>query len=173
MKGGTIVYGANFARLVSNVSMYETPYALWSIWPQLSYLYRGLILILGAIVTYALFSGIRSILRLSSTWKRPNVDADVVRQSVASAFRSRANVQRAIGATFYLFGLVLFLGLQTVGQWIGDGKMTMDVFVLRNFILHAAFAANVFLIFLVLHFIQWGIAAVLDSLSERMNKQLN
>jgi hypothetical protein len=97
----------------------------------------------------------------------------MIRQSVAAALQSQANVQRATGAAFYLFGLVLFLGLQTVGQWIGDGKMTMDVFVLRNFILHAAFAANVFFIFLVLHFIQWGVAAVLNSLSKRVNKQLN
>ena len=148
--------------------MYDPPYALWSIWPQLSYLYRGLILILATIVVYSLFSGIKSILRLSTTWRHPGGNVDFVHTLIAAARRSHANVRRAIEATFYLFGLVLFLGLQTVGQWIGDGKITMDVLVLRNFMLHAAFATNVFLIFLVLHFIQWGFAAVLNSLSERV-----
>ena len=148
--------------------MFNPPYALWSIWKQLSLLNHGFILILGAVFVYCVFSTIRMLLQLRPVWNRPSQNTAVVREAVTALARRNTNVRQAIGATSYLFGLVLFLGLENITNVVGDGKGSLGIYVLDNFLLLCAFAANVFFIFLVLHFIQWFGSAVLDSLSRRL-----
>src|ERR1022692_227485 len=165
--------GARVLLLVSNIDMhmYDPPYALWSIWRQLSLLDRGVIMILYAVFIYCVFSTIRTMLQLRSVWNRPNENIVVVHQGVATLATRYSNVRQVIGAAFYLFGLVLFLGLEAIPNVLGDGKEPLGTYVLDSFLLQCAFAANVFLIFLVLHLIQWSGSAVLDSLSRQLRPQ--
>lgn len=147
--------------------MYNPPYALWSIWKQLSILNHALVLVLGATFVYSVFSTARTMLWLRSVRKRQNENSQLVREKVAALVARHANVKQAIDAAFYLFGLILFLGMENIRYVLAEGKEPLGAFVLDNFLLQCAFAANVFIIFLVLHLIQWSGGAALDSLSRR------
>jgi hypothetical protein len=151
--------------------LYDPPYALWTIWRSLSTLNRGLIVILGVVFVYCVFSTIRTMLRLHSVWNRSNQDRQTVSDTIAALAARYARMRQVISATFYLFGLVLFLGLENIPNVLADGKEPLGVYVLDNFLLLCAFAANVFFIFLVLHSIQWAGSAVLDSLSRRVSSR--
>ena len=55
-----------------------------------------------------------------------------------------------IGAAFYLFGFVLFMNLATIGNTIDSSKTPLGYYILQNFLLQCAVAANAFFVFLVL-----------------------
>ena len=149
--------------------LYDPPYALWTIWRALSTLNRGLIVILAAVFVYCIFSTLRTMLRLHSIWNRAEQDRKAVSDTVAALATRYTRMRQVISATFYLFGFVLFLGLESITNVLGDGTDPLGVYVLNNFLLLCAFAANVFFIFLVLHSVQWVGSAVLDSLSRRVS----
>ena len=140
--------------------MTEPPYALWSIWSNLSHLQQAFLLMLGVVSSYSLFSAAKTLLRLRLIRRLRSEESAHVRESASALSIHCANVRRVIGATFYLFGLVLFLGLQTVGHTLGGGFMQQ---ILGNFLLHFAFAANVFFVFLTIHSIQWLVSARVDA----------
>jgi hypothetical protein len=148
--------------------MFDPPYALWSIWKELSLLQRVFLLILGTVSTHSLFAAIRTLLRLRSIRRLPSGNTASIQQSMAELQHVCANARQIIGATFYLFGLVLFSGMQTLGNTLGDGA-TSAPRILGDLILHSAFATNVFFVFLVLHLVQWFVFRGLNSHSERLN----
>jgi len=156
---------------MTTTHLYDPPYALWTIWRQLSLLDHGIVLILGAVFVYCVFSTVRTMLRLHTVWNLPNQNIATVREALALLATRYARLRQVIAATFYLFGLVLFLGLENIANFVGDGKEPLGVYVLDNFLLLCAFAANVFFVFLVLHSIQWAGSAVLDSLSKRVSSR--
>jgi hypothetical protein len=87
---------------------------------------------------------------------RPNVSADRARNTVKALQTHWSHIRQASDATFYSFGLVLFLVLQKVGMTLGDGGPAWAANqILANFTLSCAFAANAFACFLVLHTIRW------------------
>ena len=94
-----------------------------------------------------------------------------LRDALAVLATRYARLRQALGATFYLFGLVLCLGFANIAKVVGDGKDSLGILVLDNFLLLCAFAANIFFIFLVLHSIEWAGSAVLDSLSRRVSSR--
>ena len=143
----------------------DPPYGLWSIWRNISYLYRGIVLMLAAVSIYSAFSTLRSVRRLHAVWTLPNGRLSVIREVVASAIRSQWNVRQLTITVFYLFGVVLFLGLQTVGQ------TSLERFVVGSLVLHFAFATNIFSGSLVLHLFHWSALAILKSLSARLEKR--
>jgi hypothetical protein len=151
--------------------LYDPPYALWSIWRQLSLLNRGLILVLAGVLVYSVFSTFRTLLRLRSVWNRPNESPTAVREEIVALATRHATVQQVIRTAFYLFGLVLFIGMESIANVLADGKQPLGVYVLENFLLLSAFAANVFFIFLVLHLIQWAGSGVLNSISRRLSRR--
>lgn len=77
------------------------------------------------------------------------------------------NLQQGTAAAFYLFGLVLFLGLQDAYRTIEDGPTPVSQLVVRNFQIHFAFAANVFFVLLVVHLLQWVIVKKVELLGLR------
>src|ERR1700736_5679093 len=123
--------------------LFDPPYALWSIWKELGYLDRLVILILCVISIYSLFLSISTLLRLRSMRHTETKEtATSIRDSVAVLCNRWSRLRQVIAATFYLFGLILFIGLQTIGNYVGDGNGATHV--LGSFILQCAFAANVF-----------------------------
>ena len=146
--------------------MLEPPYALWSIWRNLSVLQRGFVLVLGAVTIYSLFSAATIMLRLHSMRNSLCEGITVGRASVTKLIKRWANVRELIAVTFYIFGLILFIGLQFVFRTLGDSKGLLGREVIGNFVLHFAFAANVFFIFLVLQLIHWAIDAALNAVSQ-------
>ena len=74
-----------------------------------------------------------------------------------------ANLRQILVATFYLFGFLFFIGLQDAPITLGDGPSFPMVQVLGSFVFHFVFAANIFLVFLVLHVLQWMISMRLQA----------
>jgi len=142
--------------------MDHQPYALWSIWRELAYSYRLFIFILGGVSIYSLFLAIRTMLGLRAI-RSLGGDVTTARGSLEALSNRFANVRQAIGATFYLFGFVFFVSLQTAFNVLGLSSRPSMVVTAENFILHFIVAANVFFIFLVLHLIQWFVWCRLGS----------
>jgi hypothetical protein len=78
-------------------------------------------------------------------------------------FANGSPMQQFTGAALYLFGLVLFLGLQRAYFTIDNSSTPGGWLILENFVIYFAFAANVFFVFLILHFVQWFISTRVDA----------
>jgi hypothetical protein len=76
-----------------------------------------------------------------------------------------ARVEKLITTVFYLFGVVLFLGLRGAYFTIDDSKTPGAWLVLRDFEPHFAFASNVFFILLILHVLGWFICYCIGRLT--------
>jgi hypothetical protein len=90
-------------------------YALWSIWNLLSLSQHAFIFVLGAVCIYPAFvsfSVIKSLRRI----KNYDAEREIADEHRLNALRNRCtNLRRTIEAGFCLFGVILFLHLQTVG----------------------------------------------------------
>ena len=144
--------------------MFDPPYALWSIWKELSFLQQFFTLTLSAVSLYTVVQAILTIVQLRSMRTlRPAENNMAIRTSIAAHRKVWNNVRQLIRAAFLLFRFILFLGLQYVGKTLGDGPTLLGTEVLGNFIMSFAFAANVFFVFLVLHLVQWFVYCRLGS----------
>ena len=129
--------------------MYNLP-SIWTIWRQFSLLQHLFLLMLSGVSLDSPFSATIVMLRLRSLAHDTSL-----RQAVAALHERCTNMQQLIRATFYVFGLVLFLGLQWAYVTLGHSSTPAAWLVLKNFEVDFAFASNVFLVLLVLHFVQW------------------
>jgi hypothetical protein len=139
--------------------MYDPPYAVWSIWQNCGWLERFVLVLLAGLIIYSLLAAIVTIVRIRSLeTSRSSVSVDL-EGTLKGSQRHWHHIRQATDATFYLFGLVLFLVLENVGIVVGDGGLGSAAnHVLGNFILSCAFAANAFLGFLILHPIRWFVS---------------
>jgi hypothetical protein len=142
-------------------------YPFWSIWKNFAFLERMFFLILFAVSLYSLVSATSTMLRLRAMRGLDSSQSLArLNQSLTALNNRVANVRHVIGATFYLFGFVLFCELANISNAVPDFTLH---FVLTDFIVHCAFAANVFFILLLLHLVQWLANRRLNSWSERIN----
>jgi hypothetical protein len=87
-----------------------------------------------------------------------------------AALWSLANTRRLIGATFYLFGGVLFLVLPNVQNTLGARSTAAELRqILGSFLTCCEFAAIVFFVFFVLHVAEWLVYLMLNRCSKRLN----
>ena len=125
------------------------PAPIWLIWPNLSWLERFSFLSLCILALYSLCFAV-TIVRSQNT-------APIQENLVRIRKRVR-NLQQATVAAFYFFGFVLFAGFQFAYFTIEHSSTPVGFIVIRNFQTHFAFAGNVFVILLIVHFVQWFIA---------------
>jgi hypothetical protein len=92
-----------------------------------------------------------------------------VRQNLATISHRCVNLRQVLTATFYLFGFLFFVGLQNAFIAVGDGTGFPADQILRNFAVHFAYAANMFLVFLILHLIQWIASSRLQALATQVS----
>lgn len=147
------------------------PYALWSIWKGLGFLQHLFIDLLFAVAAYCLFVSFRTALRLR-TIEQQHADERVIpiEGVLAPLYRSLANTRQVIGATFYVLGFVVFFSLQFIGNTLGARTIASELNqILGGFVLCCAFAANAFVILLLLHVVQWLVSIMLNRCSKRVN----
>ena len=151
--------------------MFNPPYPFWSIWGEFGLLLRFFIVLLCAIGVYCLFAILRTALRLHAIEKQNlNERMILIEDALAPLYRSLANTRQVIGATFYLFGFVLFFVLPNVENTLGARSTAAELKqILGSFVLCCEFAQNVFFIFLVLHVAQWLVYIMLNRCSKRLN----
>jgi hypothetical protein len=133
-----------------------------------STLERLFLVALGLVVIYALFSFATTVLRVWKTKASPHEGNTAGIQSTVSTLRARSvRLQMLIGAAFYLFGVVFFLGLQRAHITIDNSRTPVGLLVLENFQVRFAFAFNVFVAFFVLHVLGWFVSAMVRRLELR------
>lgn len=81
-------------------------------------------------------------------------------------------MRQLIGAMFYLFGFLFFLSLPST-LFTPDSRISVGILVLKNFFVRFAFAANVFLILLVLHCVQWLASAKSQACALQLNEKVS
>ena len=134
------------------------PIPIWVVWPYLSWLERLLFIALIVLGVYVLFSAVIAVLRVRKAGALRDEDSRYAQRMFAALRTRSARVDKLITTALYLFGTVLFLGLQASYFTIGDGKAPVGWSILRGFETHFAFAANVFFVFLLLHIGGWFIS---------------
>jgi hypothetical protein len=134
-------------------TMYETV-AIWSIWSQLSFLYRPYWLLLSLISLYTLFSAASLVRRLRISYQRND-------SSGSSRMRAEAlitNLRQVIAAMFFAFGALFFWALPSAFSTIGLSRNPPLNEIIGAFATHFAFAANVFFVLWLLHCVQWFVS---------------
>jgi|SRR5215470_18115247 len=134
--------------------MYNDSFSFLLFWRELSLAYRLFVLALAAVTVYSLTSAAIIIkhlreLRTDRQTRMPNA------LQLASLHARCGNLRQILGASFYLSSFLLFVGLQNAPKTLGLSHTALFDEILRNFELHFIFAANVLLIFLFLHLLQW------------------
>jgi hypothetical protein len=133
---------------------------VWLIWKELPILEKLSFLVLCVVGAYWIFLAAR-VVRLQKI--------DSVQPTVLLLRKRVRNLQRTTVAAVYFLGFAIFAGFQFAYCTIGKSSETLVWIVVKNLLLHFAFAANVFLILLVLHVVQWFIANQLDVLGSQQN----
>jgi len=132
------------------------PAPIWLVLPYLSFLERLFFIALMVLSIYVIVSAATTVLRVRALLHTAN-NADAEQRFIALR-RRPARVNRLITTAFYLFGVVLFLGLQGTYSVIDNSKIPTGYVILWNFGPHFAFAGNVFFMLLILHVLGWSIA---------------
>ena len=146
--------------------MNTSTYTLWSMWQSLSTLNRLFLLILAAVCIYSIISAAIVVVRLR--YLRKDDALDSILQNAAVLSGRCQSLRQILSATFYLFGLLLFLTLQNATNTLGDGRGILSFEILNNFVFDFAYAANVFFVFLVLHSIQWTVSSRVQAYTVRL-----
>ena len=115
-------------------------------------MYRIFVLVLGFVTIYSLVSAMIIIMPLELSRRRDNSGS--INPSLASLHARCISLRQILGAMFYFFGFLFFVGLQNAQHTLGLGKIPLGE-ILGNFMLQFVFAANVFFVFLGLHLLQW------------------
>jgi hypothetical protein len=149
--------------------MSNQPFPIWTIWRNLGFLEHLFFMALFMVSVYCLFAAVKILLRVRSTLRlNPDQDRASIQRSLGVSRKLLTNVQQTLGAAFYLFGCVLFMSLANIGNVNANSKIPIDYYILQNFLLRCAFAANAFFAFLVLHLIQWFVSRQLNSCAEHL-----
>jgi hypothetical protein len=143
-------------------------YPLWSIWREISLLYRFFIFVLCGVGLYTTYSAVSILLRLRAI-KAQALGIDAMRELPLLERRS-TNMRQVLTAAFYFFGCIFFLNLPGAYQSLGHRSASPVFEIFQNFVLNFSFAANIFFIFFVLHTIQWLVWRRLNSFQKRLSQ---
>ena len=142
---------------------------VWSIWHALGWVPRGFCVVLLATSLYCFFSATRVMIRLRSLRSmNPAQQFANIEPSFAGLHCVIANVRQVTSATFYLFGVVLFWNLQTIGDFADHTKSSMGFYILQNFIFECFLGASAFFVFLLLHLTQWFVSVRVNACEKRL-----
>jgi hypothetical protein len=148
------------------------PYAIWSIWVYLPVSQKLLFLVVCLVSIYSIFSAAVVMGRLRTITSQPlNEDIPSFQRAVAALHKRCTNVQQLMSATFYLFGFVLFIGFQWAYFTAETSRTPLEWHILENFVPCFAFAANVFLVFFLIHCVQWFVSGRVDACASRLTDQ--
>jgi hypothetical protein len=140
------------------------PYGIWSIWPELSLLSKAFFVGLCSLGLYSVLSALNAARRIRISTATPEKqDIETVPTALAVLRRKAERLHQTVGAAFYLFGFLLFLGLQDAYKTTVNSATPVGWLILENFMIHFAFAANVFFVLLLLHVAQWRLFLWVDA----------
>jgi hypothetical protein len=145
-------------------------YGFPAFWRSLGTLTRLLCIVILISSIYCLYSALKVLLRIHSLRKSdPSRGSNSIQLSLAGCRTSLANIRQVRDFTFYLFGFMLFANLQTIAVSADHSKIPLGYYILQNFFFECALAQSVFLIFIMLHLIQWFVASRVASCSRNLD----
>lgn len=137
-------------------------------WRELSFSYRFFVLILIAVALHSLISSAK-VLKGRQELRKLNKSTGSTQPAWESLNARCVNLRQCLGAAFYLFGFLLFAGLQGAYHTLELSRTPPSGQILVNFQLHFVFAAIVFLVFLSLHLVQWIISRLLQDSNRKLH----
>jgi hypothetical protein len=139
------------------------PHPFWSAWIYFSTWERLFLVGLGAVSIYVLFCATFTLLRIRKIRALIQDGNGSDAEKIFASLRKRSSrMDKLVVTAFYVFGMVLFLGLQWSYFTIDNSKMPGGWIILSSFEPHFVFAFNAFFVFLVLHSLGWFISNSLD-----------
>ena len=137
-----------------------SPHFIWSVWVYIPALPRLSFMIVVFVGVYVVFSSITILLRLSTTTS----------PEALSALREKSDyLKQPITAAFYFFGFVFCFTLPFAFDDIRDSRKPGLLAISENLSAYFILAANVFVVFLVLHLIQWFVSSRVRSSARRQS----
>jgi hypothetical protein len=130
--------------------------AWYGMWPYLPPFARLFLILLFLLAIYTAYVASIVLVRLRSLRTVQNDDS--FRKCLAVLSHRAANLRQTIVAISYLFGLTFFLLVQTA-FWTPDNNRPVGLMVLENFRFDFRFAADIFLVLLALHAVQWFVSS--------------
>ena len=149
--------------------MFNQQESLGSIAKNLSTLALLFCLILVLVVIYTLFSATLIVMRLRSL--RTIQNDNFLRKSLVLLHHRSANLRQIIVAVFYLFGLTFFLQIQSA-YWTPENGRPVGPMILENFRGYFRFGTVIFLVFLLLHLVQWFVSCRIRTAILRLDAQV-
>jgi|HubBroStandDraft_4_1064222.scaffolds.fasta_scaffold373789_1 hypothetical protein len=143
--------------------------AWYGMWPYLPPFARLFLILLFLLVVYTVYVASVVLVRLRSL--RTVQNDDFCRKCSAVLSHRAANLRQTIIAMSYLFGLTFFLLIQTA-FWTPDNNRPVGLMVLENFKFDFRFAADVFLVFLALHAVQWFVSSRICKAALRLDAKV-
>ena len=144
---------------------------LWSIWPEIGLVAKLCILIPLLVGFYTLSSTSFIFVRLRSLAKSRQPDnPEALSPVVARLVTKSNNLRNLLVATFYLFGFMLFTSFPNVFVTMESADPITEI--MHNLNAHFAVAAKGFLIFLVLHCVQWFVSCRVRAFALSLKTQL-
>jgi hypothetical protein len=93
------------------------------------------VLILAALSLYSVLSAIVLAKRTHDLRNCCKEELTVpIRYRISVLQKQCANMRQSLTATFYMFGVVFFLGLQNAPIVVGDGRAILSSVILNNFV---------------------------------------
>lgn len=144
--------------------------AWYGMWPFLPPLARLFLILLFLLAVYTVYVASVVLVRLRSLRTVQNDNS--FRKCLALLSHRAANLRQIIVAMSYLFGLTFFLLVQ-IAFWTPDNNRGVGLMVLENFKFDFRFAADVFLVFLALHGVQWFVSFRICKAALRLDTRIN
>jgi hypothetical protein len=129
-------------------------FGIWFIWHELGFLYKVYWLLLSLVSLYTLFSAASIVRRFPI----PNHRSDLPERSLIQVVARMTNMRQLIAAMFFAFGALFFWALPGAFNTIDNSRSLPWNSIMGNLGLHFAVAANVFLVLLLLHCVQWFVS---------------
>jgi len=126
-----------------------------SVWQSSPLLIRLFLLLVLLPCVYTGYFALPALAQLRSLRAMPKDES--LQKSLARLDRRSANLRQVITGILYLFGFVIFVQLQ-IAFSTPESNRPIGLIVLDNFREDFRIAAFVFLVFLVLHSVQWFVS---------------
>jgi hypothetical protein len=143
---------------------------LASVLNSLSIFSRVFLLFLVLVGAYTLYFVLVVLVRLHF-WRTAQND-NSFRKALAVLNHRSANLRQIIVSMFFLFGLTFFLEIQNA-FWTADNNRPVGPMILENFRAYFRYGAAIFLVFLVLHSVQWFISGRICTAALRLDAQIS
>lgn len=139
--------------------MSDIHHSIWSVWPLLSIWPKLFFLTLVVMCIYVIVNAALIVARLRTVERHMGVENDPSSRTSLARLQTRCtNLAQTLTAAFYLFGFAFFMALPAA-TFVLDSRLPATTIMLRNVVIDFVFAANVFLVLLVLHALQWWVSS--------------